>query len=205
MTEKSIRYIEIAEEIRNKILSSVYPTNHLLPSENQLSKQYNVSRMTIRKVIEILVKENYLYTLPGKGTFVKEFSSNKFKTTMNINDILKEGYDYVKLIKANIIYPDADLVYQLQVKPSEKVVNLKWILYKNERPVALDEKYIPYAPGLNIKEDNINYIDFTQIYNDINIYELKKECTIKGKISDDKINSYLKLDKSQFIAIIEQK
>lgn len=43
-----------------------------IPSENELSKQYDLSRMTVRAVLTRLVEHGLLYRVPGKGTFVAE-------------------------------------------------------------------------------------------------------------------------------------
>ena len=44
----------------------------LIPSENELSKECGVSRMTVRNVITKLVQEGLLFRIPGKGTYVSE-------------------------------------------------------------------------------------------------------------------------------------
>ncbi len=43
-----------------------------IPSENELSKDYELSRMTVRAVLTRLVEHGLLYRVPGKGTFVAE-------------------------------------------------------------------------------------------------------------------------------------
>lgn len=42
-----------------------------MSSENELCEAYNVSRVTVRKAIDLLVQEGYVYTIKGKGTYVK--------------------------------------------------------------------------------------------------------------------------------------
>jgi GntR family transcriptional regulator of arabinose operon len=55
----------IIQQIENKQLE------HQVPSEKELVSLYQVGRMTVRRVINELVSEGYLYTIQGKGTFVK--------------------------------------------------------------------------------------------------------------------------------------
>lgn len=45
---------------------------HLLPTENELSEQYHVSRVTVRKAFAALDSQGYLEKKSGKGTFIAE-------------------------------------------------------------------------------------------------------------------------------------
>ncbi|WP_303971987.1 GntR family transcriptional regulator [Faecalicoccus pleomorphus] len=62
---------QIKLEITNKIKSGKYLPGDKIPSEPQLVKIYNVSRVTVRNAIQQLVDENILIKRHGKGTFVK--------------------------------------------------------------------------------------------------------------------------------------
>ena len=56
-------------------MAKEYLEKKQIPSERELCEIYNVSRTTIRKAIDELVKEGLLIKRPGKGNFVKEISS----------------------------------------------------------------------------------------------------------------------------------
>ena len=60
----------VENDLREKILSGEWAPNTMISSENQLSAQYNISRMTARTAITHLVGAGLLYRIPGKGTFV---------------------------------------------------------------------------------------------------------------------------------------
>lgn len=64
-------YWQIKEDIKEKIKNGEYKIDELIPSETELVKKYDVSRITIVKAINELVSEGYLYRIQGKGTFVK--------------------------------------------------------------------------------------------------------------------------------------
>lgn len=50
----------------------VYKTHDRLPSEAELAKQFNVSRITSKNALIKLVGDGKAYRIPGKGTFVAE-------------------------------------------------------------------------------------------------------------------------------------
>jgi len=49
-----------------------YNVNDIIPAEGKLEAQYKVSRITVRKAIEELERDNVVVKKQGRGTFVKE-------------------------------------------------------------------------------------------------------------------------------------
>ncbi|MGN0141538.1 MAG: GntR family transcriptional regulator [Roseburia sp.] len=70
--EKKPKYFDLMEELRGQILSGEIKAGEKLPSENELSALYQVSRQTVRKALQILQKEGYIYAEHGRGTFCSE-------------------------------------------------------------------------------------------------------------------------------------
>ena len=67
---RTIRYHQIAEEVRGRILSGAYASGRLLPSESDLSTEFSVSRVTIRKALELLRDDGLVDSRQGFGWFV---------------------------------------------------------------------------------------------------------------------------------------
>ena len=65
-------YQQLIDEIKNQITSGKLAVGDRLMTEFELSQEYNVSRITVRKAIEVLVEENILIKKQGIGTFVAE-------------------------------------------------------------------------------------------------------------------------------------
>jgi GntR family transcriptional regulator len=63
------KWVQIAEVIRGRILSGDYAPRFML-SEVQLEKEFDVARVTIRKVTAKLRAEGLIVTTPGMGSFV---------------------------------------------------------------------------------------------------------------------------------------
>jgi GntR family histidine utilization transcriptional repressor len=66
------RYAQIKTYIRNQIESGQWKVGERIPSENQLSQDFVVSRMTARRAVQELADEKLLQRAPGLGTFVAE-------------------------------------------------------------------------------------------------------------------------------------
>jgi len=67
---RTIRYHQIAEELRARLDSGEYAAGRLLPSESELSVEFSASRVTIRKALEMLRDEGLVDARQGFGWFV---------------------------------------------------------------------------------------------------------------------------------------
>lgn len=68
-------YQQLMEVIQNQILNGELKENDRIPTEIELSREYDVSRITVRKAVELLVEEEILIKRQGIGTFVSQKSS----------------------------------------------------------------------------------------------------------------------------------
>ena len=68
-------YKQLEEKLQKEIETGERPAGSRLPTENELSETYNVSRVTVRKALAGLSELGYLYRKSGKGTFVAEDSA----------------------------------------------------------------------------------------------------------------------------------
>ncbi|QFJ54775.1 GntR family transcriptional regulator [Pseudobutyrivibrio xylanivorans] len=78
------KYISLKEKINEDILSEKYPIGSKLPTEIQLSEQYNVSRSTVRQTLEILENEGIISKRWGSGNTVIAKSDLSKKTIVRI-------------------------------------------------------------------------------------------------------------------------
>src|SRR5690625_2398768 len=63
-------YCQLKEIIQEMIDNEELQPNDPIPTERELCKIHNISRMTVRTAIMSLVNEGVLYREQGKGTFV---------------------------------------------------------------------------------------------------------------------------------------
>jgi DNA-binding GntR family transcriptional regulator len=67
---REVRYRAIAEELRRRVESGEYAAGGLLPSESELSAAHAVSRVTVRKALDLLRDEGLIDARQGFGWFV---------------------------------------------------------------------------------------------------------------------------------------
>ncbi|WP_432799765.1 GntR family transcriptional regulator [Poriferisphaera sp. WC338] len=70
--QKQTAYLRVADLIRQGIASGEYAQGDKLPSEHKLCQQYEISRITVRRALEILEQERLVLRRHGLGTFILE-------------------------------------------------------------------------------------------------------------------------------------
>ncbi|MBN2402988.1 MAG: GntR family transcriptional regulator [Spirochaetes bacterium] len=141
-------YIQLVNILRSQIDSGKFRPGGRLPSESQLCKSYNVSPMTVRRAINILLQEGVVSTTQGRGTFVKaiELHSVKFGSR-ELQDIFSGNIDTkVKLLEVKIIKANADIALKLNIKPDTRVILIRRLIMKDMEPVFYHQEYLIYNP-----------------------------------------------------------
>ena len=64
-------YAQITKEIKKQIASGVLPSDYQLPSIRELARTLEVSVITTKRAYEELESAGFIYSVPGKGSFVK--------------------------------------------------------------------------------------------------------------------------------------
>lgn len=144
MIGKKVLYLEVANALKKDILKEVYPVGSLIPTENELEMVFSVSKITIRKAVEILVQEGYLEKKSGIGTTViSNRPFNKLSKAVSFSTILEnEGLNIRKEFIAIEEVAKEDLTFNL-TGLGPKVVKLTRLYYLDDKPYILFEHYLP--------------------------------------------------------------
>lgn len=65
-------YQQIKDNIRHLVISKAISENDKLPSVREMATSLAINPNTIQRAYRELENEGYIYTIPGKGTFVSE-------------------------------------------------------------------------------------------------------------------------------------
>jgi GntR family transcriptional regulator len=64
-------YIQLADLIEKQIESGDLQPDYPIPSEAWMQQHHGVARNTARRAVEVLRERGLVYTIGGRGTFVK--------------------------------------------------------------------------------------------------------------------------------------
>lgn len=140
-------YQQVADDIKHRIETSEYVAGQMIPSETKLCEMYQVSRITVRNAISMLVEEEILVKRHGKGTFVQNnkipsdlLNFSGFTTTWKKKDI-KTYTHVISITKQNA---SKKIAQKLQIPEDTAIIYLKRLRYANDHAVILEHVYLPY-------------------------------------------------------------
>ncbi|MEQ9637161.1 MAG: GntR family transcriptional regulator [Devosia marina] len=93
MTTKSIpKYQSVHDEVLNRLESGMYSVGTRLPTEEALATAFDVSRVTVRKALDMLVQSGYITARQGSGYVVSTLSPPSSTCLVSFTDqVIREG------------------------------------------------------------------------------------------------------------------
>lgn len=143
-------YYQLENILREKIVSGHFESGTRIPTELDLIKQYNVSRITVRQALQTLAEEGLIERRQGSGTYVSERKSakRKFSETIHLTSSLDElmalGVDsQIKVLEMNLVEADEHEAEVLQLKTGTPIYRLKRLRFHDNKPFGLLINYLP--------------------------------------------------------------
>lgn len=138
-------YIQLTRIFLEEIKSGKWQLNQRIPSEEELCKKYDVSKITVRQAVNNLVSDGYVMKLQGKGTFVVSVLpvvGLAMKTQLTEEMFGKEVTFEKELLFKGIIEPAPDI--RSYLRTTDKIYHFLCRRMVNGNPAYLDESFIPY-------------------------------------------------------------
>lgn len=144
-------YQQVQEDLQRKIEQGVYPEGAKLPSEDKLTSDYNVSRITIRRSISELVSKGLLEKRQGVGTFVLSNSTRRtLKSDLSSNFTAAcRAVDMVpgsRLVERSIVPATPEAAAKLGISPDDLLLKIRRVLSADGLAIMDDITLLPYEP-----------------------------------------------------------
>jgi len=109
-------HTQISGQLRQLILTRVWPPHHRVLPEHQLAAQLGVARGTARKAVRALADEGLLVQVQGRGTFV---------TARGFGEAVEhDTLSLAEAMSSHGLQPDTQLLARSAVEPSQRMVEL---------------------------------------------------------------------------------
>lgn len=146
-------YHQLAAILRRQIAGGDLRPGDRLPSEVQLCERYEVSPMTVRRAINILLDEGLVTASRGRGTFVKPLVLGAATFGLQaLEDLFSAEDTTVRFLSVKTISVTPRIHQHLGVRLDDKVITIRRLLTRLREPVAYHREYLIFDPARPIVE-----------------------------------------------------
>lgn len=141
-------YQQLKEEIKHAIKTEELHYGEKIPSETEISEQYNVSRITVRRAVEELSREGFLSKKQGKGTFVQEHKiQRKIEHLLSFSEACEaNGMKPTSMVtKKEIVYLSAEDAEAMGEDPGSPAIFIQRIRLADGSPIMCENNLFPYS------------------------------------------------------------
>jgi GntR family transcriptional regulator len=154
-------YMNVYALLKKKINNNVYEVGEFLPPEKELEIEYDVSRTTIRRAIELLAREGFVLVQQGRGTEVLDVNFSQYLNGVtSISETLRKQGCIVKPrnVCIDVVVPSSSVAKALGVKNTEEVIRIQRVQLADDIPIAIMENYISKHLVPNIEKESYRII-----------------------------------------------
>lgn len=143
------RYVQLRRHLEKGIEDGTLAPNSFLPPEREIAEMTDLSRVTVRKAIQELVREGTIEQRQGSGSFVREPLTRVEQSLSHLTsfseDMKSRGLATTsKWLERGIFVPTADEVETLGLaQQGAQVARIYRLREADGRPMALERAALP--------------------------------------------------------------
>ncbi len=137
-------YAQIRQLIVAALAAGEWRPGDALPSEAALAARFGASAGTVRRALDELTAAHIVERRQGSGTFVATHAAprQQFRFLRLVADDAASGFAR-QLLGCRRVRASADVAHALTLRTGEPVIEVRRLLHRRERPVVLDELWLP--------------------------------------------------------------
>jgi GntR family transcriptional regulator len=163
------RYYQVYLTIRDWIFNGNYSRGAQLPTETELCDTFGVSRITIRKAVDLLAEDKLISREQGRGTFVTGTGAHTPPPlTGDMDQLIKRldlmaGRSEVKEVKIDEVDADEETRSDLRLGPNDKVQRITLARILRGRRVGHTATYIPADLSVDVASTDLTSLSLISL------------------------------------------
>jgi len=200
-------YIQIHNEIRKEIESGKWAVGERIPSERQLSQDFDVSRMTLRQAIQTLVDEGILQRQVGSGTYVSSSKvQEKMSGTTSFTEITESQgkQPSSKTVSYHVADPSISEIEKLKLHDGDQVLRMERIRYADKQPICFEVATIPIGIVDSLNKKDITSSLYKALEDKAGLKLGDATQTVSAILASEKIANFLNVKRGSAILRVRQ-
>ncbi len=154
-------YHQLYTLLQEKIRSAEWKPGDMIPPESELVDRYRISRVTVRKVLEMLVGEGLLVRERGRGSFVAhpKLEHGMTRIVSFTDDMKQRGLTpRTRIIFTGLVPAPAEIAERLKIPAGEELARIDRLRLADEEPMCVEESFLVhrYIPGILTYDFTVN-------------------------------------------------
>lgn len=146
-------YQQLYEILRGKIQRREWQPGDMIPPESELIDTFQVSRSTVRQVLDMLVNEGLIYRERGRGTFVAHptLEQSMSRIVSFTQDMRQRGFlPGTRVLSSSLIPASKDIAEKLQIASGELLARIERLRLADGEPMSIEESHLVhrYCPNV---------------------------------------------------------
>lgn len=142
------RYVQLRQRLESGIESGVLPPNSSLPPEREIAEITELSRVTVRKAIQELVREGLVEQRQGSGSFIREPMNRMEQSLSHLTsfseDMAQRGMDTTsRWLERGVFLATPAETAGLDLEGGSEVARIYRLREAGGRPMALERATLP--------------------------------------------------------------
>jgi len=192
------RYHQLMEILQQRIEVGEFQPGDQFPTEEQLCREYDLSRGTVRQAINILVNEGRLRREQGRGTFVTESPLEPvyFRLADFAEDMRERGLEArTSVLRLHIIPADDEIAARLEIPAGEQVIESARLRMANGKPMAYETRYLSHSLCPQLLDEDLAHESIHSLLIDKYDIPLIRAChTIEARVLSEEEASLLQAE-----------
>lgn len=140
-------YVQLAAQLKAEITAGTFSPGSRLPTETELVNQSQLSRITVRRGLELLEKEGWVVRRQGLGTFVRDAIRHDLSSVQTLTEVLLgQGITpRIEVLSYGAVRPPEPVRQALRLNENEQLLLVKRLYCNGSEPVALVFVYLPLS------------------------------------------------------------
>ncbi|MGD9701457.1 MAG: GntR family transcriptional regulator [Acidimicrobiia bacterium] len=160
---RTIRYQQIADELRARVSGGVYAPGRLLPSEAELSAEFDASRVTVRRALELLRDIGLVDARQGFGWFV---ATSPLRQSLGRLSTIEAQMEADGLLPERKILEFAFVTANRRIKRllgTDQVLRVKRLNLADGQPFAVVTVWCPAELGQHLSRNDVERSPFYEL------------------------------------------
>ena len=208
------KYDLIVQDLKTDIAIGTYPAYSRLPSVAQLCEQYEVSKITINKALEVLEQQGLIFRRKGSGTFVKKLEEGtQIKPSKEISGQM-EGFmaehaargERVKskVYAFEVEHPSEYIAKALDITTEDFVYRIVRVRLVEGIAQVIEYTYMPISLVPNLKMTHLEHSIYNYIEDEIGLRIANAHRVIRAVMPTEVEASRLEISTSDPLLEVEQ-